>query len=227
VAVLDAGDCPDPRFVQRHLEAHRFGTLPMITAADLRLLDRHGAVLHAGVMGLAAGWGRQAPPIVPPFGHGLRDWPLAPLAACVLRRSPALDAFFGGPLDLGEREVDWLLMHYALVLGGGTRLAENLLDLCLPPGATANASALSPFVDRHGAWVAPDAMRAVAALLTVWLRTPAAVRAWFAPAWEQRFVRWLAQAAGAPPVVEWLRRQPQRDEVVRLSAVLAAPGRPA
>jgi glycosyltransferase involved in cell wall biosynthesis len=194
---LQAGDCPDPRFTERHLQAHRYGSLPMLTVCDLRLLGTDGEVLHAGIQGTAAGWGGVSAE-VPAFGHLLRDWPLAPLPATVFRRSAFVEAFFGAEaLPLAPRRAGWLLAQYLVQTGGATRLAENLVDLQLPPAATANASWLSQFIDRHGPLPAPDLAAAAEAMFAAHARVPRSARAYLSDAWEVRFLRWLLQSGGA------------------------------
>ena len=222
---LDAGDLPDRRFSERHLQAQRYGMLPMLTASDVRLLDAVGAVIHPGIMGLAAGWGHGAPQ-VPAFAGLLRDWALSPLPAIVLRRTAFLEAFFRAPdLPLPDRQVPWLLCQYLLQMGGATRLAENLMDLRLPPQATPNASWLSQFVDRHGPLPQPDYAHCAEVLFTAYARARSNERAFFAENWEARFLRWLVQSGGAD-VPARIERQAQRagDEAwaARISALLVA-----
>ena len=121
LSILSAGDAPDPRFTLRHLQAHRFGSLPAVTVSDMRLISADGQLLHPGIMSLTAGWNAQAP--IPAFGHLLRDWPLAPLPAMVLRRTPFLRAFFEpsvAPLD--PRLTGWLLGQFLVLLSGATVL---------------------------------------------------------------------------------------------------------
>ena len=195
---LDAGDLPERRFVERHLQTHRYGNLPMLTVSDLRLLDADGMVLHAGIQATAQpGWGRSAAH-APAFGTLLRDWALAPLPAVVFRRTPLIDAYFEGPAPaVHERHIGWLLSQYVLQMGGATRLAENLMDLRLPRGATPNASWLSSFVDRHGPLPLPDLAAGAEALFTAYMHASPHARSFFSEGWEQRFVRWLLQSGGA------------------------------
>ena len=196
VNFLDAGDRPDPRFTERHLHAHRYGSLPMLTLSDLRLIDGNGAFVHLGIQSTAAGWST-APTHVPAFGGLLRDWALAPLPAIVFRRTPLMDAFFrAAPWPMHARHAGWLLSQYMLQLGGATRLLENLVDLRLPGTATPNASWLSQFIDRHGPLPAPDLAVAAEALFAAYARTPDRERAYFSHGWEARFVRWLVQSGG-------------------------------
>lgn len=194
LSILSAGDAPDPRFTLRHLQAHRFGSLPAVTVSDMRLISADGQLLHPGIMSLTAGWNAQAP--IPAFGHLLRDWPLAPLPAMVLRRTPFLRAFFEpsvAPLD--PRLTGWLLGQFLVLLGGATRLPENLLDLRLPGDATPNPSWLSRFIHRSGP-VEANLHEAAASLLAAYARAHGKERRYFSAAWEQRLVRWLFQSAG-------------------------------
>jgi hypothetical protein len=194
---VQAGDCPDPRFTERHLQAHRYGVLPMLTVCDLRLLGAGGSVVHAGIQGTAAGWGSTGPEVIP-FGHLLRDWPLAPLPATVFRRSAFVDAFFRAEaLPLAPRRAGWLLAQYLVQIGGATRLAENLMDLQLPTEATPNASWLSQFIDRNGPLPAPDLAAAAEAIFAAHARARSTERAFMSSAWEMRFLRWLLQSGGA------------------------------
>ena len=224
---LDAGDLPERRFVERHLQCHRYGNLPMLTVSDLRLLDADGVVLHAGIQGIAQpGWGSSATH-VPAFGTLLRDWVLAPLPAMVFRRTPLIDAFFQGPTPAGhERHVGWLLSHYVVQMGGAMRLAENLIDLRLPRGATPNASWMSSFVDRHGPLPPPDLAASAEALFAAYLQVSPRARSFFSEGWEQRFVRWLVQSGGAemPGRIE-RRLQHSSDKAfdARVRATLRAP----
>ena len=194
---VQAGDCPDPRFTERHLQAHRYGSLPMLTVSDLRLLGAGGEVLHVGIQGTAAGWGSTGPD-VPAFGHLLRDWPLGPLPATVFRRSAFLDAFFRAEtLPLAPRRAGWLLAQYLVQTGGATRLAENLMDIQLSADATPNPSWLAQFIDRHGPLPAPDLAAAAEAIFAAHARARSTERAFMSEAWEQRFLRWLLQSGGA------------------------------
>jgi CTP:molybdopterin cytidylyltransferase MocA len=194
---LQAGDRPDPLCGARHLYAHRHGSLPMFTVSDLRLIDSQGALVHSGLLATANGWAGGGN-VIPAFGHSLRDWPLAPLAALVIRRTPMLDAFFSVPsLPLPERLAGWLLSQYLLQLGGGARLQENLMDLRLPANATPNASWLSKFICRHGPLPEPDFAAAAEAMLAAYLRARTQERAFFSEAWEARFLGWLLQGGGA------------------------------
>lgn len=191
---LGAGDRPDPLFAAKHLRAHRFGSLPMLTASDLRLIDADGVLVHQGILLAAGGWSGGT---VPAFAHLLRDWPLAPLSALVLRRTPLLAAFFAGEsLPVPPRAAGWLLTHYLLQMGGASRLAENLMDLRLPPEATPNASWLSQFIDRHGPLPAFDMPAAAEALFAAYGRARAQERMFFSEGWETRFLRWLLQSGG-------------------------------
>ena len=62
---------------------------------------------------------------------------LAPLPAMVIRRTAFVAAFFApGQAPLDPRRTGWLLGQFLVQMGGATRLAENLLDLPLPPQAT-------------------------------------------------------------------------------------------
>ena len=194
---LQAGDWPDPRFTERHLQAHRYGSLQMLTVCDLRLLGAGGELLHVGIQGTAAGWG-SVNAEVPAFGHLLRDWPLAPLPATVFRRSGFVDAFFSTEtLSLAPRRAGWLLAQYLLQTGGATRLAENLMDIQLPADATPNASWLAQFIDRHGPLPAPDLAAAAEAIFAVHARARSSQRAYLSDGWESRFLRWLLQSGGA------------------------------
>lgn len=191
---LGAGDRPDPLFTAKHLRAHRFGTLPMLTASDLRLIDADGVLVHHGILLTAGGWGGGT---VNAFAHLLRDWPLAPLSAMVLRRTPLLAAFFAADsLPLPPRAAGWLLAHYLLQMGGATRLAENLMDLRLPREATPNASWLSQFVDRDGPLPAIDLAAAAEQLFAAYARARTRERMFFSDGWETRFLRWLLQSGG-------------------------------
>ena len=194
---LDGGDGPERRFVERHLQCHRYGNLPMLTVSDLRLLDADGVVLHTGIQATAQpGWGHTAAH-VPAFGTLLRDWALAPLPAVVFRRTPLIDAYFEGPAPaVHDRHVGWLLCQYVLQMGGATRLAENLMDLRLPRGATPNASWLSTFIDRHGPLPPPDLAASAEALFAAYMHASPHARSFFSAGWEQRFVRWLVQSGG-------------------------------
>lgn len=195
---MEAGDVPERRFVERHLQSHRYGHLPMLTACDLRLLDAGGAVQHVSMLATAQpGWGTAAPQVAP-FATGLRDWPLGPAPALVMRRSPFLDAFFAADhFPLPPNLLGWLLAHYLLQLGGAARMAENLVDVRLPAGATPNASWLSQFVDRHGPLAQPDWAACAEHLFEVHARVSPPERAFLSDAWEARFVRWLVQNGGA------------------------------
>lgn len=191
---LGAGDRPDPLFAAKHVNAHRFGTLPMLTASDLRLVDADGVLLHHGLLMTAQGWQGGT---INAFAHTLREWPLPPLAALVLRRTPLLAAFFAADsLPLPARAAGWLLAHYLLQMGGASRLAENLLDLRLPREATPNASWLSQFADRDGPLPALDLAAAAEALLAAYGRARARERMFFSEGWETRFLRWLLQSGG-------------------------------
>jgi len=198
LCLLQAGDLPDRRHTERHLQCHRYGTLPMLTVSDLRLLNHEGVVLHVGIQGTAQpGWGLVAAQ-VSPFSTSLRDWPLAPLPAMVFRRTPLLDSFFHPEqCSLGDRHVGWLLAHYLLQMGGATRLAENLMDLRLPPEATPNASWLAHFIDRHGPLPSPDLPACATLLFQAFARAQPSQRRFFSEGWELRFVRWLVQCGGA------------------------------
>lgn len=191
---LGAGDRPDALFAAKHVHAHRFGTLPMLTASDLRLIDADGVLVHHGLLMTAQGWGGGA---VNAFAHLLREWPLPPLPALVLRRTPLLTAFFAADsLPVPPRAAGWLLAHYLLQMGGATRLAENLLDLRLPPDATPNASWLSQFTDRQGPLPALDPAAAAEALFAAYGRARTRERMFFSDGWEMRFLRWLLQSGG-------------------------------
>jgi len=220
---LQAGDRPDPRFAERHLQAHRYGNLPMLTLCDLRLLDARGSVQHVGVMGTAAGWG-QGGADVPAFGHLLRDWPLAPLPTMVIRRTPFVAAFFApeqAPLE--PRRTGWLLGQFLVQMGGATRLAENLLDLPLPPTATANASWLSQFMHRSGPLPPVDLAAAATALFAAYARARTEERSAFSEAWEARFLRWLLQSGGADMPARLAQQAQQAGDAAfaaRVAAVL-------
>ncbi|HEY0955632.1 MAG TPA: glycosyltransferase [Roseateles sp.] len=191
---LGAGDRPDPLFTAKHVNAHRFGTLPMLTASDLRLIDADGVLVHHGLLMTAAGWSGGS---IKAFAHTLREWPLPPLPALVLRRTSLLAAFFAADsLALPSRATGWLLAHYLLQMGGASRLAENLLDLRLPREATPNASWLSQFTDRHGPLPALDLAAAAEALFAAYGRARADERMFFSDGWETRFLRWLLQSGG-------------------------------
>ena len=228
---LEPGDRPDPRFVERHLQSHRFGTLPMLTASDLRLLDADGVILHAGIQGTAAGWGVQ-PAAVSPFTGLLRDWALAPLPAVVMRRTPLLPAFFEAALALPpdrlpDRLLGWLLCQYLLQMGGATRLAENLIDLRLPPGATPNASWLSQFIDRQGPVKGPDMAVCTDVLFDAHARASSAERGFFSEAWEARFLRWLVLSGGgdtAARIERAARHGTDADWTARVVEALRASG---
>ena len=201
---MGAGDCPDRLFVAKHLRAHRYGNLPMLTASDVRLIDADGVLVHHAILQTAKGWTDGS---VAAFSHGLRDWPLAPVAAMVLRRTPMLGAFFAADaLPLPPRAAGWLLAQYLLQIGGATRLAENLMDLRLPPDATPNASWLSQLVDRDGPLPAIDLAAAAECLFAAYARARSAERAFFSDGWEARFLRWLLQSGGADTAVR-LERQ--------------------
>ena len=220
---LDAGDLPERRFVERHLQTHRFGNLPMLTVSDLRLLDADGVVLHAGIQATAQpGWGSSAPH-VPAFGTLLRDWALAPLPAVVFRRTPLIDAYFEGPAPaVHERHVGWLLCQYVLQMGGATRLAENLMDLRLPRGATPNASWLSSFVDRHGPLPTLELAASAEALFAVYMQASPHARSFFSEGWEQRFLRWLLQSGGAEMPARIERRLQRSGDAAWAARVRAA-----
>lgn len=191
---LGAGDRPDALFAAKHVRAHRFGSLPMLTASDLRLIDADGVLVHHGLLMTAQGWTGGS---VNAFAHLLRDWPLPPLPGLVLRRTPLLSAFFAAErLPLPPRAAGWLLAHYLLQMGGASRLPENLLDLRLPPDATPNASWLSQFMDRQGPLPPLDLAAAAETLFTAYSRARSAERMYFSEGWELRFLRWLLQSGG-------------------------------
>jgi hypothetical protein len=200
VGFVAAGDVPDPRWAMRHLHEHRFGSLPMLTVSDLNLIAADGVILHTSVMGVARKWGHvQA--TIPALSKPLAEWLLAPLPAVVLRRSPFMDAFFRAEsLPVDGRLVGWLLCQYLLQMGGGTRLAENLMGLRLPPEATPTPSWLAVFIDRAGPVRAPDLALAAEELLAAYLRATERERACMPELWETHFVRWLAASAGAGAV---------------------------
>ena len=132
--------------------------------------------------------------------------------AAVLRRTPLLAAFFAAPLiGVPEALVGWLLCQYLLHMGGATRLAECLVDLKLPAGATPNPSWLSQFVSRHGPErLTPEVLgNAAAALFAAYARSHERDRSFFADAWESRFLRWLVQSGGSgmPARIERLAKQ--------------------
>ncbi len=228
---LEPGDQPDPRFVERHLQSHRFGTLPMLTACDLRLMDADGVIVHAGIQGTAAGWGVQ-PAWVSPFASLLRDASLAPLPAVVMRRTPLLPAFFEAaaslpPGRLPDGLLGWLLCQYLLQMGGATRLLENLVDLRLPPDATPNASWLSQFIDRRGPVKGLDLAVCADLLFDALARASSAERAYFSEGWESRFVRWLVLSGGgdtAARIERAARRSGDTGWSARIVAALRAPG---
>lgn len=191
---VGAGDRPDPLFAAKHLRAHRFGSLPMLTASDLRLIDADGVLVHHGLLMTAQGWSGG---MVNAFAHPLREWPLAPLPAMVLRRTPLLAAFFAvAQSPVPPRAAGWLLAHYLLQMGGASRLAENLMDLRLSRDATPNASWLSQFADRNGPLPPLDLAAAAEALFTAYGRARAQERMFFSDGWEARFLRWLLQSGG-------------------------------
>jgi len=224
---LDAGDLPERRHAERHLQCHRFGALPMLTVSDLRLLDAAGVVVHAGIMATAAGWGG-LPSAVPAFGNLLKDWLLAPLPAVVMRRTPLLDTFFQtAEAGVPDRLVGWLLCQYLLQMGGATRLAECLVDLRLPAGATPNPSWLSQFISRDGPVpLSPaDLAAAAEALFAAYARSHERDRSFFAESWEARFLRWLLQSGGAEMPARIERRLQHIDDAAwatRVRAVLRA-----
>ncbi len=223
---MQAGDLPERRFVERHLQSHRYGQLPMLTASDLRLLDADGVVQHVSMMATAQpGWGMSVPQ-VSPFASGLREWPLAPPPALVMRRSPFLDAFFAPEsFVLPQSHLGWLLSQFLLQMGGVVRMAENLVDIRLPAGATPNASWLSQFVDRHGPLATPDWAASAQHLFEVYARVPPPDRAYFSDAWEARFLRWLVQNGGAAlpsRLAKLLPSLPDQGLAVRTEAALRA-----
>jgi Glycosyl transferase family 2 len=206
VSFIDAGDLPDPRFITSHLNAQRFGILPMLTVSDLRLLDASGAVVHTAVLGSAVQWG-QGSSVIAGLGAPLSEWSMAPLPAVVFRRTPFFDAFFrADALPVHEAQVGWLLCQYLLQLGGGTRLAENLVDLRLPASATPNANWVSNFIDRHGPMPAPDLALCAEEIFAAYTRAADEERAYMSPAWEGRFMRWLAGSAGPAGAARLVQR---------------------
>ena len=222
---LDAGDLPDHRFSERHLHAHRFGELPMLTLGDMRLIDHDRVLLHVGALGTAAGW-RTMPAQVPAFSGSLRDWHLAPLPAVVFRRSPFLAAFFDtAQIGGDDRLAGWLLCQFMQQLGGSTRLLENLLDYRLPRDATANPFWLAHPCDHAGPLPAPDFAWAAQALFAAYCRARAVQRAYLPAAWELRFLQWLAQSGG--PAASGLMDQHARNTgdlqwAAKVSSVLRA-----
>ncbi len=196
LCLLRAGDRPDRRFAERHLHGHRYSALAMLTACDLRLLDAQGQLLHLGVQGQAGGW-PAGTSHVPPFASGLGDWPLAPLPALVLRRTPFVDAFFAPERFHGqERLAPWLLLQLLLQLGGATRLLENLVDLQIGEGCVANPFWFAMPCDHDGPLPAPDLAWAAESLFAAYSRARQSARSSFPEAWEQRFLRWLLHCGG-------------------------------
>jgi len=216
---LGAGDRPDALFAAKHVRAHRFGSLPMLTASDLRLIDADGVLVHHGLLMTAAGWSGGT---VPAFAHTLREWPLPPLPAMVLRRTPLLKAFFAvDRLPVPPRAAGWLLAHYLLQMGGATRLAENLLDLRLSREATPNASWLSQFADRDGPLPALDLAVAAEALFAAYGRARASERMFFSDGWEARFLRWLLQSGGGDTPARLARVAAGADDAAWAQRMLA------
>lgn len=198
-AFVDAGDCLDSTFAERHLHVHRYTALAQMTCCDFSLVDASETMIHFGVM---VGAGRWKPGLqhIPPFGAGMRDWLLAPLSTCVFRRTPLLDGFFAlSPAELGDGLDDaagWLLAQYALCLGGVARIAETLLAFRVPDGASANPAWLLAPCTKRGPLAPPDFARAGRALFAAYCVTRSAARGYMPATWERNFASWLVQAGG-------------------------------
>ena len=230
LCLLRAGDRPDRRSAERHLHGHRHGPMTLLTASDIRLLDDQGELLHLGVQARAGGW-THTQTQVPPFATSLRDWPLAPLSALVLRRHAFVDAFFvPETFDGPERLAPWLLTQLLLPLGGATRMLEDLVDLRAAKGRVANPFWFALPCDHEGPLPAPDLLWAAEQLFRIVGRARREARASYPEAWEAHFLRWLVQSAG-PELVPRLLRQTQAAEVdpdwgARMQRHLAALRRP-
>lgn len=212
LCLLRAGDRPDRRFAERHLHGHRYGTMSMLTASDLRLLDAQGQLLNLGMQGQAGGW-PAGTSHVPPFASSLRDWPLAPLPALVLRRTAFVDAFFAPERFHGpERLAPWLLVQLLLQLGGVTRMLENLVDLQVGQGCVANPFWFAMPCDHDGPLPAADLAWAAESLFATYSHTLKVARCSYPEAWEARFVLWLLHSGGAELAPRLLQRAQASDD---------------
>jgi len=224
LCLLRAGDRPDRRFAERHLHSHRHGVMTMISACDLRLLDADGQLLQLGVQAQAGGWS-SAPAHVPAFASALRDWPLAPLPALVLRRTAFVDAFFAPEDFTGpERLAPWLLVQLLLQLGGATRLMENLVDLQLTESCVANPFWFAMPCDHEGPLPTPDLAWAADQLFAAYGRARREAHASYPQAWELRFLRWLLHSGGPallPRLSQRLQAADDTDWADRMQQLLA------
>ncbi|MDX1919612.1 MAG: glycosyltransferase family A protein, partial [Candidatus Caenarcaniphilales bacterium] len=134
LVLADADDSLDEFFVERHLYTHRFSSLCMLTSCDIRFVDRKGTLIHNNCYNSSGSWTKPLEYFAP-FSFTLRDWVFAPCTANMFRKTKMLDLFFK---VLDEETIrtfrykgEWLLLYYANMLGGNTRLNECLVNFRL------------------------------------------------------------------------------------------------
>jgi glycosyltransferase involved in cell wall biosynthesis len=127
--ILDADDILDRNFAERHLYTHQYSTLCMVTSSDIRFIDQANKLIHASCYHSAGSWTKPLE-YFGPFSANLDQWIFAPCSANMFRKTKMLNLFFNS-LDQAiiqemRRFGDWLLLYYAQILGGSTRLNECL-----------------------------------------------------------------------------------------------------
>jgi glycosyltransferase involved in cell wall biosynthesis len=134
VVFVDADDTLDEYFTERHIYAHRFISLCMVTSNDISFIDKEDNLIHANFYSSCGYW-KEDVEYFAPLASSLIDWVFSPCSANMIRKTKQLDLFFRA---LDEQTIrafrlpgDWLILHYAHALGGNLRFNESLTNFRL------------------------------------------------------------------------------------------------
>ena len=129
--LLDADDILDSHFAERLLYTHQYSAICMLVSSDIRFINENNELIHSACYSSAGAWTKPLE-YFPPFSANLTKWIFSPCSSNMFRKTKMFDLFFE---ELDENTIntfkkigDWLILYYAHILGGSTRLNECLVS---------------------------------------------------------------------------------------------------
>jgi len=201
VAFIDAGDLPQPEFVERHVHAHRHGAIVAATLANARVVDPAGVALPSTLYD-ALGLRCERPTYLGVFASPIGARTMPPLGVHLLRRNSPLDGLFASACTSPEHSIGaagaWLVLEWIYGLGGCLVLESELSTV--PAGADGLPTVLRPTPASAGRAGGPPTGDAARLLYEVFCARAAGLLALNPPSWRMQLVQWFVRsglAAGA------------------------------
>jgi len=129
--LLDADDILDSHFAERLLFTHQYSSICMLVSSDIRFINENNELIHSACYSSAGAWTKPLE-YFPPFSVNFTQWIFSPCSSNMFRKTKMFDLFFEeldeNTINTFKRIGDWLILYYANILGGSTRLNECLVS---------------------------------------------------------------------------------------------------